>query len=1167
MKPSSRGVLYRHHNWSSHQVRSINRGLLLAATLAGAIAAHAQDGRSLQTAIPLGTLPPPNSPAVRTGWLNAGTPRAYYQFTIDDSVQEVILSLSELTNGVTIALARDANSDGLEEVLASRPGSRGNTSTTTLWLAPGTYYARAELSSPAAPSTYRLALSQSARPDSPGDTDNSPDGARPIAAGAARTEFVGENDSRDYFRFEVTDTVTEMSISLAGRSVYGGSPPGPPPTLVYNILADVDRDGTPESIASGLSVFGNTAAIALWLDPGVYYVRVDQPTGSGNERNAFYELALSATPRPESPGRNDNTLDSARFWVPGVTVTDFVGNNDVVDYFRFDVESAGYVTAVIPAESLTPQTSIQPFRLNLAFLGGAQQIASANGDSYVGAALTNLLAPGSYLVRVRRLTEFDNTTYTLALGGVATPKASVVALSGDLDFGELLAGNSAARFLTIRNTGTVNLRVNGIHYPPGFSGDFSGAIAAGGEQQVAVTFSPAQAGPYGGTVQILSDATIGSGKISVTGRGLPVPTRVLEFTPVLDFGSVELTRPGNRILALRNTGNTNLHVTGLTTPPGFQAEFAGTIPPRGTQMVPITFSPSETGAVSNVLVIHSDATSISNQVVLLAQVTPIRPRVLSLGGDLNFGSVETFRAATRTLFLTNTGEATFEVTSLALPAGFSGAFSGPIEPGRSRSTSITFAPTLAQHYSGVVTALGDFNGGSSTLDVSGDGTRPLRRIISINDLSFGGIPVRTRVTQTLTISNLGEAPLVVTNLVLPPGFAGAFSGTIAPGSAQTVALTFQPVEVRDYSARLLVLADSNGGSSSAQLSGQGLPAALQPVSGSYAGLFHQQDGVRHGVSGSIAWAIGTKRNPAAYSLSLNFPGEKLGGSGTFAFDGLATNIFMSKRLGRLTLICRTDPTQPGTVTGTLDSAAWHCVFIASQTPFNGSLPTPLAGRYTLIFPGSADSPDSPEGDGALAVTVSAAGIATVTGTLADGRKVASAHPLTAEGDCPYFFAAPDTSVLGWIHLAAINEPAVSGVISWNRLPVPKGNVPYAAGFSVDLECQGFRYSPPARDSAGVNGYNHGTIVLSSLRLPNSIESPFQFRSATSVMGTGTNQITLQLNRETGLYSGTVRTRSGRNLVTLKYQGVLNQPNGSPPYGTGFFLWENASGRARIELEP
>ena len=55
----------------------------------------------------------------------------------------------------------------------------------------------------------------------------------------------------------------------------------------------------------------------------------------------------------------------------------------------------------------------------------------------------------------------------------------IIGLSGNLDFSNVTVGSSSQSTLTINNTGNSTMTVTGISYPSGFSGAWSGTIAAG----------------------------------------------------------------------------------------------------------------------------------------------------------------------------------------------------------------------------------------------------------------------------------------------------------------------------------------------------------------------------------------------------------------------------------------------------------------------------------------------------------------------------------------------------------------------------------------------------------------------------------------------------------------------------------------------------------------
>ena len=118
----------------------------------------------------------------------------------------------------------------------------------------------------------------------------------------------------------------------------------------------------------------------------------------------------------------------------------------------------------------------------------------------------------------------------------ATP-SKIIAINGNLAFGNVMVGSSNNRTLTIGNTGNTTLMMSSVNYPAGFSGSFSGAIAAGGSTNVTVTFMPVSVTNYSGNLTVNSDATSGGNTLAVSGTGIAGPAVALAFT----------TQPGSAV--------------------------------------------------------------------------------------------------------------------------------------------------------------------------------------------------------------------------------------------------------------------------------------------------------------------------------------------------------------------------------------------------------------------------------------------------------------------------------------------------------------------------------------------------------------------------------------------------------------------------------------------
>ena len=202
----------------------------------------------------------------------------------------------------------------------------------------------------------------------------------------------------------------------------------------------------------------------------------------------------------------------------------------------------------------------------------------------------------------------------------------VLGLSGNLTFGN----STGSRSLTISNSGFRPLRVSGISYPAGFSGNWSGTIASGGSQSVTVTFTPTEVQGYSGNISVTSDATSGVGTIAASGQG----TRLISLSGDLAFGNGTVNAAIQRSFTIANTGTMNLTVNGISYPAGFSGNWTGTIAPGGSQSVSVTFTPTAVQNYGGNLSVASNATGGSGLLALSGTGRAAGSMVTVAGGTL-----------------------------------------------------------------------------------------------------------------------------------------------------------------------------------------------------------------------------------------------------------------------------------------------------------------------------------------------------------------------------------------------------------------------------------------------------------------------------------------------------------------------------------------------------
>jgi len=104
-----------------------------------------------------------------------------------------------------------------------------------------------------------------------------------------------------------------------------------------------------------------------------------------------------------------------------------------------------------------------------------------------------------------------------------TISTRIIGVSGSLTFGDVIVSKTKQLTMTVSNSGNSALTVSSVSYPAGFSGNWSGTIAAGGSRNITVTFSPTAVQAYTGTVTVNSDKTAGTDTIAISGNGIADP--------------------------------------------------------------------------------------------------------------------------------------------------------------------------------------------------------------------------------------------------------------------------------------------------------------------------------------------------------------------------------------------------------------------------------------------------------------------------------------------------------------------------------------------------------------------------------------------------------------------------------------------------------------------
>ncbi len=130
------------------------------------------------------------------------------------------------------------------------------------------------------------------------------------------------------------------------------------------------------------------------------------------------------------------------------------------------------------------------------------------------------------------------------------------------------------------------------------------------------------------------------------------------------------------------------------------------------------FTLADTGAYY-VTMLNSGITVTTDTIWVLPAASSIATTISAI----NFGDVEIGQTATQTLTVSNTGNASLDVSNITLPAGYTaGTSTATIAGADSTNITVTFAPTLVQTYAGTIMVESDAcMVGSNTVSVTGNG--------------------------------------------------------------------------------------------------------------------------------------------------------------------------------------------------------------------------------------------------------------------------------------------------------------------------------------------------------------------------------------------------------------------------------------------------------------
>ena len=178
--------------------------------------------------------------------------------------------------------------------------------------------------------------------------------------------------------------------------------------------------------------------------------------------------------------------------------------------------------------------------------------------------------------------------------------------------------------------------------------------------------------------------------------------------PFQDFGGVLANgTTKTRTVTLTNAGDAPLTINGVTLAGGDPADFSvgnatgQTIAPGGSTTLTVTFTSNTAGPHAAFLSVSSNAYYSPATVKLVAKGIGVTPRLQPDASTLDFGSVPQGTSATKSLTVTNSGDAALTLTGAIFTGANSGDFTvtgntaATLAPGASAALTVAFTAGAA----------------------------------------------------------------------------------------------------------------------------------------------------------------------------------------------------------------------------------------------------------------------------------------------------------------------------------------------------------------------------------------------------------------------------------------------------------------------------------------
>ena len=382
-----------------------------------------------------------------------------------------------------------------------------------------------------------------------------------------------------------------------------------------------------------------------------------------------------------------------------------------------------------------------------------------------------------------------------AMNGTAVISAPNASLSPtSLTFSTQAIGTtSAAKTVTLKNTGTASLTITGIATTGTNAGDFAqthtcgSSLAVGASCTISVRFKPTASGTRTAALSVSDNAVGSPQKVSLSGIGTTAKLSPVSLT--FSTQAIGTTSPAKTV-TLTNVGTSTLSITAIAITGTNTGDFAQThtcgssLVAGASCKISVKFKPTASGTRTAALSISDNAAGSPQKVTLSGIGTTAK----LLPTSLNFGSVGIGATSLpKTVTLTNVGTTTLTISGIGISGPDAGDFlqthtcGSSLAPGAACSIRVNFKPAVLGTRTAVLSVSDNAAGSPQKVALSGIG---INATLTGYCVHSGVTPFLCGVTSDTTQCPPGEP--AINPVTVSCGVGGIFSVDEARGCSVVI---------------------------------------------------------------------------------------------------------------------------------------------------------------------------------------------------------------------------------------------------------------------------------------------------------------------------------------------------------------------------------------------